>query len=271
MNTPMNDRPDRTTATGRPDLATAPLSRRSMLGLVGAVGVGAVLPAAAAGVATAAPRAMTSFSDLRGVPVYYGLQTSPRTWQCTTGFLPSLQAWMDTLQAWSGGGATSIGSAGFYVDKAGQHGAGTAFDLSIVRWQDGTVCDLFNGDHAAPAAATRRRYLAVEATTRAHFRFVLDGWYNTAHENHIHADFGGLPARRILTGSSSDTKFAQAVCRNFTDPSIAIDGQWGPLTDAAVGVLKQRLGVTGNLTTDTAAVLSLLDGIAAHGFAGTEI
>lgn len=264
-----------TPETDKSQSAASGFSRRSVLGFAGVAGAALFAPAAARAVAPTSDYAPANvaFSTLGGVPVYYGLETSPRTWYCTAGFLTALNSWMSTLQTWSSGlgSVSNIGSAGFYVNKPGQHGAGTAIDLSIVRWSSGAVSNMFHGDHAAPGIAERRRYFAVEATLRRHFRFVLDGNYNAAHANHFHADWGGLPERRLLTGSRADTVFAQAVCNNFIGSSLAVDGIWGALTQAQVDILKSRLGVTGNLQTSQAANETLLSGLAAHGFANQAI
>ncbi|ANS77679.1 hypothetical protein SGUI_0283 [Serinicoccus hydrothermalis] len=262
-------------------------SRRTLLGAAGVAGASLLAPA---GLAHAAPEevlapppghapsrqtaqalALQTFQRINGVEVYYGKQTSPlRNWSCTAGFYDRLQAWMRTLSNWSAqaghGAVRSIGSAGFYVNKSGQHGAGTAMDLSIVRWAGGRTSNMFDGDHASGNRTRRRRYFAVEATLRSHFRYVLDGNYNAAHRNHFHADFGGLPNRRLLHGSRSDTVFMQAVCNNFLGSGIAVDGAWGSNTQREVTMLKNRLGVSGDLQRDRGKVNQLLKGIALHGF-----
>lgn len=266
----------------------SPLSRRAVLGAAGLAGAG-LLAAPASGtegggagaralpdahVPTAAEMqalALVSFSTIRTKPVYYGLETSgTRTWRATADFRNRVGTWMDTLEAWSGqaghGRVSSIGTAGFYVDKPGQHGAGTAMDLSIVRWGGGRTSNMFNGDHASSNRTRRRRYFAVEATLRSHFRYVLDGNYDAAHRNHFHADIGALPNRRLLQGSRSDTVFVQAVCNAFLGSGIAVDGAWGSATQREVDTLKRRLGVVGDLTSDRAVVNQLLRGIALHGF-----
>lgn len=270
----------------RGDLQGRRMSRRTMLGAASVAGVGLLgVPTAARattgrGTHVPAPEAMApldliDFSTLQGVPVYYGLQTSPRTWYCTSAFNSRLQTWMGTLASWSGaagyGAVSSMGSAGFYVDKAGQHGAGTAMDVSIVRWTGGQVSDMVNGDHASATRTRRRRYFAVEATLRQHFRFVLDGNYNAAHANHFHADVGGMPERRLLQGSRSDVVYLQAVANDFLGAGIAVDGIWGPQTQGQVDTLKSRLGVAGDLQTNQTAVGTLLRGIAGRGFADQAI
>ncbi|WP_151523321.1 extensin family protein [Serinicoccus kebangsaanensis] len=261
-------------------------SRRTLLGAAGLAGAGLLTPTGAAladehraalpdeHVPTrrqAQALALMSFSRINGVEVYYGTQTSPlRTWRCTPGFYDRLQAWMTTLSNWSGqaghGAVRSIGSAGFYVNRSGQHGAGTAMDLSMVRWAGGRNSNMFNGDHASGNRTRRRRYFAVEATLRRHFRYVLDGNYNADHRNHFHADVAALPDRRLLHGSRADTVFVQAVCNNFLGSGIAIDGDWGPNTQREVTRLKNRLNVSGDLQSNRSAVNKLLKGIALHGF-----
>lgn len=246
-------------------------TRRAVLGA--AAGTAGLTLLGAPQAAHAAP--LVSFSKLNGTPVYYGLDTAPRTWRATQAFLDAGHQWMATLKLWSGnagyGTVSNIGTAGFYVNKPGQHGAGTAMDLSIVRWSTGQVSDMFNGDHASSSTARRRRYFAVEASLRVYFRYVLDGNYDANHRNHFHADFAALPNRRLLRSSRADTVFCQAVCNTFMSSGLAVDGVWGSRTTAAVNTLKSRLGVSGDLQTDRTAVLDLLRGIASAGFSNQAI
>lgn len=244
----------------------APRRRTVLAAAAGVVGASLLGTAPTASAAT-----LVSFSTLNGTPVYYGLEAPrARTWRATETFRVAAANWMATLRLWSANagypGITSIGTAGFYVNKAGQHGAGTAMDLSIVRWNDGRVSDMFNGHHASSSRALRRRYFAVEASLRVYFRYVLDGNYNAAHRNHFHADFGAMPYRRLLRSSRADTVFLQATCNNFIGSGLAVDGVWGPRTSSAVGTLKSRLGVSGDLQSNQGATLDLLRGIASAGF-----
>lgn len=259
------------------------LTRRRLLGASFAAGFGTLVGAPALATPSVLPPehlpsarttsrlALRSFRKIQGVPVYYGLNTSPVTWYCTDGFYDRLGSWMTTLKNWSDdnghGPVASIGSAGFYVNKPGQHGNGTAMDLSIVRWEGGRKCIPYNGHHAGPTSRKlRRRYFAVEATLRKRFRYVLDGHYNAAHRNHFHVDVGGLPNRRLLHSSRADTVFIQAVCNNFVGGGLAIDGAWGPATQNQVDKLKRRLDVSGSLQSNRGACLKLLRGIADAGF-----
>jgi hypothetical protein len=215
---------------------------------------------------------MITFSRIDGTPVYYWRSsrgdTTARNWQATQEFYDSLVLWIRDLRSLSSayGSITYLVSAGFYVNKPGEHGAGTAMDLDHVRWSGGQVCSPLDHDHASGTLATRRRYLAVDAVCRRRFRYALDGWYNADHADHIHSDFGGLPVR-CVTGSESDTKFVQSLCNNFMSSGLAVDGIWGPKTDSAFTTAKSRLGTTGDPHTSSAAWQSFLSAAARKGFA----
>ncbi|WP_367128620.1 hypothetical protein [Saccharothrix sp. HUAS TT1] len=215
---------------------------------------------------------MITFSRIDGTPVYYWRSsrgnTTLRNWQATQAFYDSLVLWIRDLRSLSSGygSVTYLVSAGFYVNKPGQHGAGTAMDLDHVRWSGGQVSSPLDRDHASGTLATRRRYLAVDAVCRRRFRYALDGWYNADHADHIHSDFGGLPVR-CVTGSESDAKFVQALCNNFMSSGLAVDGIWGPLTQSAFTTAKSRLGVTGDPHSSSAAWQSFLSAAARRGFA----
>ena len=110
--------------------------------------------------------------------------------------------------------------------------------------------------HASGTASLRKRYLAIDSVCRRRFRYVLDGWYNADHADHIHSDFGGLPVR-CLTGSSSRHKFVQATCNNFRGSGLAVDGIWGPRPESAFNGLMSALGVTGDPHTTTSVYQNL--------------
>lgn len=215
---------------------------------------------------------MVNFSTIDGTPVYYWRSnpgnTTPRTWTCTQAFYDRLVLWIRDLRSLSAGyGSVSyLVSAGFYVNKPGQHGASTAMDLDHVRWSSGTTCAPLDRAHASGTQQVRRRYLAVDAVCRRRFRFVLDGWYDSAHADHIHSDFGGLPTV-CGTGSRSDTVFVQSMCNNFMGSGLAVDGVWGPLTTSAFTTAKSRLGITGNPHTTSSVWLTMLSAVARRGFA----
>ncbi|WP_330274326.1 extensin family protein [Lentzea sp. NBC_00516] len=220
--------------------------------------------------------AMMTFQKIDGTPVYYWRSnrgnTTALNWQATDAFYNALVAWVRDLRSLSSsyGSISYIVSAGFYVDKAGQHGAGTAMDLDHVRWSNGNVTSPLDQHHASGTAALRKRYLATEAVCRRRFRYVLDGWYNADHRDHIHSDFGGMPVR-VLKDSEADTKFVQGTCNNFRASGLAIDGIWGPNTQSAFNGLKSALGVTGDPHTSTSVWQGMLSKIATKGFANQNI
>jgi hypothetical protein len=264
------------------------LNRRLFLGGLGGLGAATALTQAggtawaaeqadAAGLpgVMQAPEAMSlrTFSRIDGTPVYYWRSnrgnTTLRNWQCTQAFYDRLVVWIrDLRQLSSDGGFGNVAflvSAGFYVNKSGQHGAGTAMDLDLVRWGGGRQSAMLDQHHSSSNRTLRRRYLAVDAVCRRRFRFVLDGWYNAAHRDHIHADFGGLPTL-CQKGSSSDTRFVQAMCNNFMGSGLAVDGIWGPATQRAFDQAKNRLGITGDPHQNLTAWRNMLARIARHGF-----
>lgn len=219
-----------------------------------------------------------SFNSLDGVPTMYmrwgGGDTEPRqyTFRCRPNFLEALNAWVRYLKEVSAEAGPEyaemewITSAGAYVNKPGQHGNGTAFDLDQAKWVDGPLISPIRLDGRPNASIERqRRYYALEATVRAHFRWTLDANYNAAHHDHIHQDFGGMPPV-LGTGSSSDTFFVQGMLNAFQDAGLAVDGIWGPLTQGAFDESKDRLNYTGNPHNSTADYRGYLELVASRGF-----
>lgn len=267
------------------------LGRRAFLGAVGGLAAASaatllVPPAAGASaritrtelpksMQAPASSALVSFSAIDGTPVYYWRSNpgnqNPVTWRCTQEFLDTLVVWIRELRSISQqagyGGIEYLVSAGFYVNKPGQHGAGTAMDLDVVQWASGQVSSPLNRDHTSSDDAVARRYLAVEATLRRQFCYVLDGWYPD-HADHFHADFASMPPL-LRTGSQSATFFIQATCNRFQGSGLAIDGIWGPNTQREYDRMRSTLGITGDPTADIAVYRDLLHKIALHGFANT--
>ncbi|MGH3646931.1 MAG: extensin family protein [Micromonosporaceae bacterium] len=129
------------------------------------------------------------------------------------------------------GGVQWVGDVGVGVCKSGYHGSARAFDLTKVQWANGMV-DMNWSWRSSNTIANRRRYVAVAAQCRRYVGTVLTTWYNSAHGNHIHFD-NGTAVTYIRTGVRSDTTLVQASCNLLNGESLAIDGQWGPLTDGA--------------------------------------
>jgi hypothetical protein len=213
-----------------------------------------------------------TFDNIDGTPIKVNDPPNgvlvQRDVRAETSFWGRCVEWRDFLNAvgaW-GAGAGSInwlGHIGFYFCKDGMHGIGRAMDLNFVNWTGGNSLDLFNGNHAHPNRTIRRRYLSVDAVSRRYFRYVLDGFYNAAHGNHIHQDDTTAP--HFSTGSSSDVKFLQAVLNNFNGNSLATDGAWGPATSAAYNSMKSKLGMVTDIWVSSSAYLNWLTTVAVHG------
>ncbi len=197
------------------------------------------------------------FNQLDGVPLHYwrwtdgtaGRRTAQRTFSSSAPFHDRLLGWVRDLKAMAqhhGGltGMNRIVSAGAYVNKPGQHGLGQAFDLDQVRWSNATITPYYR-EHSARDLLVRRRYLALDAVSRRHFRYVLDGGFNSAHADHLHFDFGGGQIR-CSTSSRSDTVFVQMCCNAFMGSGLAVDGAWGSRTQAAFDESRRRLGAGGD-------------------------
>ncbi|MDJ0771426.1 MAG: hypothetical protein QNJ12_21750 [Ilumatobacter sp.] len=215
-----------------------------------------------------------SFTKIDGVPVYYMRNAPPRldfaTWYCTYSFYNKLVYWKRNTE-WAAnnygnyGTITWMASAGFYVNKGGQHGAGTAMDLDRIRWSSGKISSPYYGHHATSSLTLRRRYYALDACCRRYFRWVLDGYY-PGHADHIHADFAALPTK-FSKSSTSDTRFIQAVCNNFNSAGISVDGVWGPNTQAAYDAATAKIGVTGDPFTSSTKTRLWCWEVVKHGFA----
>ena len=261
------------------DAAGGGFSRRRLLGAAVAGAAGAAL-GGLRGPAWAAPASATEarFNNLDGVPLHYwrwtdgtaGQRTAHRTFASTGPFHQRLLVWrrdLDDLARRFGGltGMDRIVTAGTFVDKPGQHGLGQAFDLDQVRWANGAITPYWR-EHASGDRRVVRRYLALDAVCRRHFRWVLNGHYNAAHADHLHLDFGGGPVGLDRT-SRSETVFVQQVLNQHQGAGLAIDGQWGGRTQAAFDESCRRLGVAGSPLTSRDAWRYWLFRSASCGFA----
>jgi Extensin-like protein C-terminus len=141
-----------------------------------------------------------------------------------------------------------FGTAGAYVNKPKYHGLGRAFDLDVVRWER-TTCAPILGHHRHRRRAVRRRYIGVDALARRWFKYVLDGWYNSAHRDHMHLDDGG-GALVFNTSYRSDTVFIQSAANAMINAHLVIDGLYGPKTNRAFAIMKDRLGIPPRVSRD---------------------
>jgi hypothetical protein len=145
------------------------------------------------------------------------------------------------------GKLTRITTAGTFVAKDLMHGKARAMDHD--RWEFEHV-DIhpFKHDHASADIKRRRRYWALAAIMRSHSAYLLHGEYNAAHRDHLHHDNGGPSG--FTTSSQATVKLVQAICRHvFNDPTVAIDGDYGPKSKAAVAAAVAKLELTGDITS----------------------
>jgi hypothetical protein len=242
------------------------LTRRALLARAAALGVGTALGGSLLPKAFAAPESATAarFDALDGVPLHYwrwqdgtaGRRTQHRTFAASLLFYERLLRWVVDLKVLAERhaglqGMDRIVTAGIFVNKPGQHGLGQAFDLDQVRWANGAITP-YAREHLSSDRRTLRRYLALDAVCRRHFRWVLDGRYNADHADHLHMDFGG---GAIVCGrdSRSDTVFVQQVLNSHQGAGLAVDGRWGRSTELAFIDSCRRLRVEGDPHTFTPA------------------
>lgn len=216
------------------------------------------------------------FNSIDGTPVYYFRWTdgtagrNPRqlTFACTNAFYSRLVAWIRDLRKLSAaGGLTGLNrivTAGAYVNKPGQHGMGQAIDVDEVRWGNWTISP-YARHHAHSNIAAVRRYLALDAVCRRHFRWVLDAGYNAAHQDHLHLDFGG-GAVRLAKSSRSDTAFVQMACNAHMGSGLKVDGVWGAKTQSAFELSRRRLNIGGDPFNNTGHYQAWLGEVARCGF-----
>lgn len=257
------------------------LGRRQVLRL-GIVGAGTAAFGLTGGIARAGgpPPSATErrFDHIDGTPLYFwrfsqrtaGHRIERLSFASTAAFHDRLIRWIRDLRDLSfrfGGfaGMDRIVTAGLFVDKPGQHGLGQAMDLDQVRWANAVVTP-FERQHASADLAVVRRYLALDAVCRRHFRYVLDGGYNAAHGDHLHMDFAGGQIR-CDRASRSDTVFVQQTLNAFQRTQLAVDGVWGSSTQKAFDESQRRLGVAGDPGVQTDAWRNWLMQTAACGFA----
>lgn len=222
------------------------------------------------------PRPTTSFTHLAGVPVHYdrlpaphhyGTRGQARTFYCEQRFINALEdAFRELWDVCPHGQAQVITSAGAYVDKGGQHGAGRAFDLDGIFWRDRTFITNEYPDDS-------RFYVAAEAVLRKHFGVILNYEWNRAHHDHFHLDQSISVGYRT---NKNTTLFVQMALRHVLgQPTVTIDGNSGSGTRGGLRAVLPALGLARVHEIDTSAKLAqkmqdiwleFCDRVAARGF-----
>jgi hypothetical protein len=190
-------------------------------------------------------------SQLDGVPLFFarGVEPRPQTFSIEPRFRELLIRTVKSVRfraPESFGELTRITSAGVFVAKPGFHGLGRAFDHDAWTFEHVNIRPIAR-DHAARALARRRRYWALAALMRSRSAFVLHGEFEAAHADHIHQDNGG--PRSFATSSPATVKLVQANCNHIFDrsPGLAIDGVFGPESQAAARNAMRRVDLAGDI------------------------
>jgi hypothetical protein len=160
-----------------------------------------------------------------------------------------------------------VWSYGAYVNRndgcVSYHNFGRAFDLSRIyatNPANGSLNKVFNGrfdqwsgTSGAALTAVRKQYWATSASLHYHFKHVLTYLFNSAHNNHIHADnsVSGGGNSTFSTGASAQVQHVQACVTYIWGRPVTLDGIWGPQTSGAAGAVLSRIGRSGSLTTQS--------------------
>lgn len=204
------------------------------------------------------------FRSLAGVKVHYdrdpgayGTDGKPYDFYATRELQSKLEAFFTELwQACPLGKAQLITSAGAYVDKPNsQHNSGNAMDIDCIFWENKKfITKKYPND--------KLFYLGVEAILRKHFGNVLNYHYNVAHQDHFHVDVGKPVGFRT---SRANTLFLQAALSEVYYDRVAIDGNFGDETKAALARVLNKLNIQGGLN-DLNKWLTFLDATAKTAF-----
>jgi hypothetical protein len=208
----------------------------------------------------------------------FGIHTGREAVNIESNFLEICDRWAPAFNVLAVGYAPDdsdwsidwIGNIGAYnpahPNPDSEHRTGRAVDLSHIRFTNGNRFDSNWSWRPERPLIHRRRYVAVAAHLRWFFSDVFTGWYNQAHENHIHID-NAPGAQPIRTFERSDTTLIQAAANVLNGAGIAVDGAWGPITEAAYKDLVHKLGLGGTSPRESVAdARDLLMQIARRGF-----
>jgi hypothetical protein len=178
---------------------------------------------------------LTRISEILGVPLFYerGQPAARRSFFVAESFVPVLEATVKQIRERvpaSFGQLQQISTAGMFVDKPGRHGEGKACDWDRLVFANTKISPL-EREHDSATPAKRRRYWAVAAICRSNSCFVLHGFYDAAHRDHIHTDHStGVGFNR----AESTVKLTQAVLNNMFGEQLVVDGDFGTNTRQAL-------------------------------------
>ena len=212
------------------------------------VAVGAAAPAPSPG---AVGLAFPPVSELLGIPLFYerppvGPPPHPHSFPVDPTFVPILEQTLRELQQRVPAGygrLVRISSAGMQVAKAGMHGKGRACDWDRLVFEHTEIAPIAHA-HAGPLKASQR-YWGFAAICRANSSFVLHGFYNAEHEDHVHQD--NMVSIAFDPNSETGVKLVQAVLNTIYghSPRLDVDGNFGTETKQALATAIQRVGLDG--------------------------
>lgn len=191
---------------------------------------------------------MKSINSINGIPLHYarltnhpyGTRGEQRHFLIHKDFLKVLEnAFDEVFRLCPLGIPESLTTAGVFIDKAGQHGQGRAFDLDAIFWKNKTLV-------ASNFIHQKHLYLGLESIFRKHFGIVLNYLYPN-HADHWHFDTS--VAVDYHDSSKSETLYLQMTLKYIYEKSVIIDGVSGPQTKRYTKEVFKRLNITGPITT----------------------
>ena len=180
---------------------------------------------------------IVTFTTIAGCPV------SPSPRKIGSEFLAKLNTTFEDLWArcpW--GRASKIVHMGAYVDRPDpkgidRHAQARAIDIAEIRWPwpHPRISADQPGAMGGQATKLTAHYLAVTAVFERHLGCVLNYWQpDGKHRSHWHLDDHREPGWNVAWLPS--VRFLQAALRYvWAAEGLAIDGQFGPKTKAALG------------------------------------
>lgn len=191
---------------------------------------------------------MKKTNHINGIPLHYarltnhpyGTRGEQRNFWVETDFYKKLEtAFEEIFEKCPYGVPEAITTAGIFVDKAGQHGHGTAFDLDAIFWANESLVTM-NYVHQ------KVLYIGIESFLRKHFGLVLNYLY-PHHEDHWHIDIS-VPVD-FNESSKSETLYVQMAMKHIYGKDIIIDGVWGRQTRGMVNEVFEKLNIATPITT----------------------
>lgn len=188
---------------------------------------------------------LTRIGEILGVPLFYERAAGgprPRSFDVAESFVPILEATVRQLRERvppTYGQLQRISTAGLFVKKAGMHGEGRACDWDRLVFENARIAPR-EQDHASNSLARRRRYWAFAAICRSNSCFVLHGFYNAPHRDHIHQD---SQTGVGFNTSKSTAMLCQALLNNVYGEHLEVDGDYGSNTRQAMTRALTRLGL----------------------------